>query len=60
MNMLFLRGNCQFIFALVRIIGKVTDVGDLWITVEVANGVSLKVQRSTIAALMPKDTIKNA
>ena len=42
------------------VLGKVTDVSDLWITVEVASGVSLKVQRQTIAALMPKDTIKNA
>jgi len=42
------------------VLGKVTGVSELWITVEVANGVSLKVQRQTIAALMPKDTIKNA
>ena len=42
------------------VLGKVTGVSDLWITVEVANGVSLKVQRQTVAALMPKDTIKNA
>jgi preprotein translocase subunit YajC len=42
------------------VLGKVTDVADLWVTVEVANGVSLKVQRSTVAALMPKDTIKSA
>lgn len=42
------------------VLGKVTDVGDLWVTVEVANSVSLKVQKSTITALMPKDTIKSA
>jgi len=42
------------------VLGKVTDVGDLWVTVEVADGVSVKVQRSTVAALMPKDTIKTA
>ena len=42
------------------VLGKVTGVGELWVTVEVANGVSLKIQRQTIAALMPKDTIKNA
>ena len=42
------------------VLGKVTGVGELWVTVEVADGVSLKVQRQTIAALMPKDTIKNA
>jgi len=42
------------------VLGKVTHVGDLWVTIEVASGVSLKVQRNTIAALMPKDTVKNA
>ena len=42
------------------VLGKVTDVGDLWVTVEVADGVSLKVQKSTITTLMPKDTIKSA
>jgi preprotein translocase subunit YajC len=42
------------------VLGKVTGIGELWVTVEVADGVSLKIQRQTIAALMPKDTIKNA
>ena len=42
------------------VLGKVTEVGDLWVTVEVADGVSLKVQKSTITTLMPKDTIKSA
>jgi preprotein translocase subunit YajC len=42
------------------VLGKITDVGDLWVTVEVANGIEVKVQRSTITALMPKDTIKSA
>jgi preprotein translocase subunit YajC len=42
------------------VLGKVTGVSELWVTVEVADGISLKVQRQTIAALMPKDTIKNA
>ena len=42
------------------VLGRVTEVAELWVTVEVANGISLKVQKQTIAALMPKDTIKNA
>jgi preprotein translocase subunit YajC len=42
------------------VLGKVTEVSDLWVTVVVAEGVTLKVQKSTITALMPKDTIKNA
>ncbi|MFL2545953.1 MAG: preprotein translocase subunit YajC [Candidatus Rariloculaceae bacterium] len=42
------------------LLGKVTEVGELWVTVEVADGVALKIQKSTITALMPKDTIKSA
>jgi len=42
------------------LLGKVTEVGDLWVTVEVADGVALKIQKSTITSLMPKDTIKSA
>ncbi|MFL2553333.1 MAG: preprotein translocase subunit YajC [Candidatus Rariloculaceae bacterium] len=42
------------------VLGKVAEVSELWVTVVVANGVELKVQKSTITALMPKDTIKNA
>ena len=42
------------------VLGKVTEVGDLWVTVKVADGVVLKIQKSTITALMPKDTIKSA
>lgn len=41
------------------VLGKVTEVSDLWVTVVVSEGVTLKVQKSTITALMPKDTIKN-
>jgi preprotein translocase subunit YajC len=42
------------------LLGKVSEVGDLWVTVEVADGVALKIQKSTITSLMPKDTIKSA
>ncbi len=41
-------------------LGKVTGVGETFVTVEVANGVEVKVQRSAIQALMPKGTIKAA
>ncbi len=41
------------------VLGKVTDVGETWVTVEVAEGVALKIQKSTITSLMPKDTIKS-
>jgi preprotein translocase subunit YajC len=40
-------------------LARVTQVGEQFLTVEVANGVELKVQRSSVSALMPKGTIKN-
>jgi len=42
------------------VLGKVTDVKEQFIRVEVANGVELKVQRHTISAVMPKGTVKSA
>ena len=41
-------------------LGKVTVVGESFVTVEVAAGVEIKVQRSAVQALMPKGTIKSA
>jgi preprotein translocase subunit YajC len=42
------------------ILGRVTEVGENFITLEVAEGVRLKVQKPQIAALMPKGTLKGA
>ena len=42
------------------VLGKVTEVGEQFITVEVASGVNIKVQRHSIGAVLPKDTIKHA
>ncbi len=42
------------------VLGKVTDTGDAFIRVEIANGVQIIVQRHTIGAVLPKGTIKNA
>jgi preprotein translocase subunit YajC len=42
------------------VLGKVTAVGEQFVTVEVADGVTIKVQKHTITAIVPKDTIKNA
>jgi preprotein translocase subunit YajC len=41
------------------ILGKVTEVKDQFLRVEVADGVQLRVQRHTIGAVMPKGTIKS-
>ena len=42
------------------VLGKVIAVGDNFVTVEVADGVAVKVQKHSISAVVPKDTIKNA
>lgn len=42
------------------ILGKVTEVSDQFLTVEIAPGVSVKVQRHTVAQVLPKGTLKSA
>ncbi len=42
------------------VLGKVTEVGESFVQVEIADGVQVKVQRHTIGAVMPKGTLKNA
>ena len=41
------------------ILCKVIEVGDPFLTVTVAEGVDVKLQRSSIAQTLPKGTIKN-
>lgn len=40
--------------------GVVIDIGENFITVEVADGVKLRVQRAAIANVLPKGTLKSA
>ena len=42
------------------LLGRVTEVGDGFITVEIADGVRVKVQKSQISQLVPKGTYKSA
>jgi preprotein translocase subunit YajC len=42
------------------ILGRITEVGDTFVTLEVAEGTRIKVQKVQIASLMPKGTLKNA
>ncbi len=42
------------------IAGTVAQLGDTFITVEVANGVQLRVQKGAIATVLPKGTLKSA
>ena len=41
------------------LIGKVTKVEDQYLVFEVANNVQLKLQKSAVAAALPKGTIKS-
>lgn len=41
-------------------LGKITGVDENFISLEIAKGVNIKVQRHMIAQLMPKGTIKTA
>ena len=42
------------------LLGKVVEVGDTFLTLEVAEGVRLKIQKVQIASLLPKGTLKSA
>jgi preprotein translocase subunit YajC len=42
------------------ILGRIIEVGDPFITLEIAEGVRIKVQRSQVSQLMPKGTLKSA
>lgn len=42
------------------VLGKVTEVKEQFVHVQVADGVVLKVQRHTVGAVMPKGTVKTA
>jgi len=40
------------------ILGKITNINDNFITLEIAKDVSLKIQKSAVQTIMPKGTIK--
>ncbi|HET9391743.1 MAG TPA: preprotein translocase subunit YajC [Steroidobacteraceae bacterium] len=42
------------------LLGRVVEVGDHFVTLEIAEGVRVKVQKFQIASLMPKGTLKSA
>jgi preprotein translocase subunit YajC len=42
------------------ILGRITEVGDSFITLEIADGVRVKVQKTQVTQLMPKGTLKSA
>ena len=42
------------------LLGRVIEVGDSFVTLEIADGVRVKVQRFQVISLMPKGTLKSA
>ena len=42
------------------LLGRISNVGESFVTVEMADNVKIKVQRYAIASVMPKGTIKSA
>jgi preprotein translocase subunit YajC len=42
------------------ILGKIIELGDSFVTVEIADGVRVKVQRHAIAQVLPKGTLKSS
>ena len=42
------------------ILGKVVEVGEQFLTLEIAAGVSIKLQKFQIAQVLPKGTVKSA
>jgi preprotein translocase subunit YajC len=41
------------------IAGKVTNIGENYISLEVADGMSIKIQKGAITSVLPKGTLKN-
>ena len=42
------------------IIGRISQVGDTYVSVDIAEGVAVKVQRHAISVVLPKGTVKSA
>ena len=42
------------------LLGKVTKVGDNFINMEISDGLEVKVQKQSVASLVPKGTIKSS
>lgn len=41
------------------VLGRITKVGDTFLNLEVSEGTEIKIQRTAVATLMPKGTIKS-
>jgi len=41
------------------IAGRIDELGEHFVTIEIADGVKIKVQRSAVATVLPKNTLKS-
>jgi preprotein translocase subunit YajC len=41
------------------VLGKITRVGESYVSVEISNNVEIQVQRAAVQTVLPKGTIKN-
>ena len=42
------------------VLGKVTEVNDSFVKVEIAQGVEIRVQKNAVSSMVPKGTLKSA
>lgn len=42
------------------LLGKITQLGDSFVEIEIAQGVEVKVQKSAVGSLVPKGTMKSS
>lgn len=42
------------------LLGKITNVGDSFVTVELADNIKIKLQKHAVASVVPKGTMKSA
>ena len=41
------------------ILGRVTEIAEQYLTVEIADGVAVKIERATVSKVLPKGTVKS-
>jgi len=59
-NMIAAMGKGDEVVTSGGILGRVEDIGDAFITVEISDGVRIKLQKHAITAVLPKGTLKTA
>ncbi|PKM07938.1 MAG: preprotein translocase subunit YajC [Gammaproteobacteria bacterium HGW-Gammaproteobacteria-4] len=52
-------GKGDEVIAAGGIAGRIDELGEHFVTIEIADGVKIKVQRSAVATVLPKNTLKS-